>query len=451
MVREWHNTDGKTITAGYLGVEAGNVVLKMPDGRIVKIALVKLAVADNEFVKSHLIEYHEVWRAWPLDARIGIASIDVRESRDAAGGFVYETFHFRFRTDVDLGTSLMKDLARVFELTHYLHSKSPFGILAKPEHDLFEAKLFGRLKDYQAAGGLPGTAGVYIRKRKVFLAPLEVMGVRAAAGGWKIVSREDYDTSTVVHELTHMLTHDMLDNLPLWVNEGFADYIAGIPIEGNAFQVSDEKIKEGIQNRFVRDFERAITRRGAPIVKIKASQRQAFLTSGKIPPLFRVARVLQMTDATWAAGGKARAPGTGPMSPPDQNQMASLYRTAHLIIYYFIQIEGERGVTKIRRFLDENRKQMARYREYVENLALYQKQMAEFMRLPGVIKLEDGRIQYPSRLTPPKAPEGPFTDPNKVKLGGLPILLDGESAEVVGKRIETALIRNLAINLRFIE
>jgi hypothetical protein len=121
--------------------------------------------------------------------------------------------------------------------------------------------------------------------------------------------------------------------------------------------------------------------------------------------------------------------------------MTRLYRTAHLIIYYFIQIEGEKGVMKIRKFLEENQKIMSRYNLYVQ----------AFMKLPGVIKLDDGRIQYPSTLNPPVAPPEPFTDPNSLKLGGLSALLDGESADVVGARIQEALIKDLGVKFFFLD
>ena len=129
--------------------------------------------------------------------------------------------------------------------------------------------------------------------------------------------------------------------------------------------------------------------------------------------------------------------------------MQRLYRTAHLIIYYFIHIEGEAGVAKIRRFIEENRRHLARYEAYESAHADYVKAMDAFFRLPGVKRLDDGRFEYPSNLTPPAAPEPPFTDPDVLKLGGLDTLLGNETAEVVGKRIETAIQEHFDLALRF--
>jgi hypothetical protein len=88
-----------------------------------------------------------------------------------------------------------------------------------------------------------------------------------------------------------------------------------------------------------------------------------------------VEKVLMMTDQEWATGiPPARPPQTlGPLQAsrnpppalPDHARMQRLYRTAHLILYYFIQIEGEKGVARIRRFLDENRQHFADYQQYL--------------------------------------------------------------------------------------
>ena len=235
--REWTNLDGKKITAEFLGVQDSKVVLKLPNGKVSLIPILNLSTGDNSFIRTNGFDYFAPWQAWPLDAGITMNYAEIKEEPGDRGAFIYTTPHFRFHCDVNLGTSLMKDLGRIFELTFHLHSKSPFGILAKPEKDLFEAKLFGSLDAYKKAGGPIQSAGVYLPKDRVFLAPLELMGVRPGPTGWRKIT-DDYDPSTIVHELTHMLTHDMLDNLPTWANEGYAEYISSIPVEAKAFQMS---------------------------------------------------------------------------------------------------------------------------------------------------------------------------------------------------------------------
>ncbi len=452
--REWTSVEGKKITAEFLGVQESSVALKVAGGQVSLVPLVKLSEADNAFVRKNSFVYHPVWRMWPPDTDYAMRNVPVKEEPGGANSFLYTTPHFRFRSDVNLGTPLMKDLAQVFELTYSLHTKSPFGILAQPKKDLFDARLFGTTEDYMTAGGLPNTAGIYLLKDKAFLAPLELMGVRPGSAGWRKDSN-NYDLTTVIHELTHMLTHDMLNNLPVWVNEGYAEYISNIPIENGSFRTSNEKIREGILNKLVKEQDGQSSQGSQRIVGI--GDRVKFQKSGVPVVLHKVEKVLQMGDHEWQTG---QAPGTkiagargespyGGSSTADRMRLPRLYRTSHLILYYFIQIEGEKGVTKVRRFLNENQKSMAGYLHYVEDFTKYEAAMEEFMKQPGVTRMEDGRISYPSTLQVPKAPDAPFKDSSVLKLGGLGALLDGDTASVVGARIENALADDLGAKLRF--
>ncbi|MCW1884177.1 hypothetical protein OKA04_05505 [Luteolibacter flavescens] len=448
--RVWTNTAGKTITAEYLGIRGNEVVLGMQGGKISFIPLASLSTADNDFVRANRLDYHARWRGWPVDASQAMPGLTVAEEAGGAREFVYTTKNFRFHCDVELGTTLMKDLARTFELTLQLHSKSPFGVLAKPEKDRFEAQLFGTLADYRSAGAPSHSAGVYMPKKKIFLAPLELMGIRPGPAGHRKVS-DEYDISTIVHELTHMLTHDMLANLPLWVNEGYAEYIATIPIQAGTFRTDREKIREGVRDSFVTTHLKRITRPDKELPKWGKAQRETFLKTGALPGLRRVADMLQMTDEEWTSGSRqsVRTPFGTQFTPPTPHDLPQLYRTAHLIIYYFIEIEGEKGVEKLRKFLEENRRNMDRYEQYFQDVEDYEKAMVGFLALPGVTKLPDGKFRYPSHLKPPKAPEGSPPDLKALKLGGLPALLNGESAEAVGSRIEEALRKDLNMNLQF--
>ena len=453
--RVWTNANGKQITAEYLGIRGTDVALRAAGGKISFVPLASLSTADNAFVKANRLDYHEKWQAWPSDASQSMPGLTVGEEAAGAGGYVYTTKNFRFHCDVNLGATLMKDLARTFELTLQLHSKSPFGILAKPEKDRFEAKLFGKLDDYQKAGGPGSTAGVYLPKKKVFLAPLELMGIRPGTAGYRKIT-DEYDVSTIVHELTHMLTHEMLNNLPLWVNEGYAEYIGSIPIQAGVFKTDKEKIREGVRDVFDMSHLQATTSSGKELPDWGKPEREKYLQGDTVPPLFSVASVLQMTDEVWTGGRSSSQTIVGPRGGTtlttrdlNPNRLPRLYRTAHLIIYYFIQIEGEKGVTKLRKFLEENRRNLDRFEKLIQDFEDYEKAMVAFKALPGVTELPDGRFQYPAHLTPPKAPEGEPPAENSLKLGGLPHLLDGESAQVVGERIESALRKDLGINLRF--
>ncbi len=454
--RDWTSTDGKKISAVYLGIQDGNVALRLSNGKVSFVPAARFSAEDNAFVRANQFDYRAAWEPWPNASKRIFQEVPVQEDKEDSklrNAFVYKTPHFRFTSDVNLGTHLMKDLAMVFELTYNLQKYSPLGTLAEPENGLFEAKLFGTRDAYKNAGGPEQSAGVYQLKNKEFLAPLDLMGVKEGSAGWRRDSG-NFDLSTVVHELTHMLTHGMLDNLPTWVNEGYAEYICNIPQEGNTVLNSDDKIRDGMLDMLIKDSENESLTKSKRTGKMTKGDRINFVKSGKLAQVYKIAKVLTMDDVTWATNPKTTRPKFtlgGPIVTEATFRMNRLYRTAHLIIYYFIQIEGEKGVMKIRKFLEENQKIMSRYNLYVEEFKNYDMQMQAFMRLPGVIKLDDGRIQYPSNLNPPVAPTEPFSDPNSLKLGGLSALLDGESAEVVGARIQEALNKDLGVKFSFLD
>lgn len=444
-VREWTSTEGKVITAEYLGVKGTDAMLKLAGGRVVGVPLVKLSVTDNAYVRENLRPYLPPWTGWPSEASSPIASIAVSETKSETGDFVYETSHFRFHVDGNLGAPLMKELARVFELTYSLQANAPFGLLAKPEKDRFEAKLFGTTSTYHSEGGPKDSAGVYLPKKKVFLAPLDLMGVRSDGNVWRRMSGGDYDTTTVVHELTHMFTHELLDKLPIWMNEGYAEFISNIPIEGNSFRVGADKIREGLLNSLVP--RQGTANNGvARISRITTADRKKFLESGKLPDFCKVSDVLSITDAKWATSSNSSISAPGVY---DYSTREALYRTSHLILYYFIQIEGAKGVEKLRAFLEENRAKLAVIDAYEVARADYERKMDEFFKLPGVTRLEDGKFRYPSSLKPPVAPVAPDVDPEKIRLSGLVMLLDGMTVEDMGQKIESALVQDLGIKINF--
>jgi len=128
--RVWTSTDGKKITAEYLGVLGQSVYLKLDDGSVVPCPLDKISPEDVKYVSAHPLEYRLSWQAWP--SQLPLAGVNVKREPKEGDMFVYTTQKFRFLTKANLGEPLMKDLAQIFEQTYDLHSKSPFGVLSEP-------------------------------------------------------------------------------------------------------------------------------------------------------------------------------------------------------------------------------------------------------------------------------------------------------------------------------
>ncbi len=79
--------------------------------------------------------------------------------------------------------------------------------------------LFRHLEDYMAAGGLPGSSGVYNGEKLMAFA-----GPKVTSQTWK----------TVQHEGFHQFVHAVMGgDIPVWVNEGLAEYFGEAVFTGD--------------------------------------------------------------------------------------------------------------------------------------------------------------------------------------------------------------------------
>jgi len=125
----------------------------------------------------------------------------------------YNTKYYIIHTD------LPADAVREAELRitamaeeYYQRTKGFGGVISKK----FDLHLFSRPEDYAAAGGLPGTVGVYNPSARSLMA----------------IARPDSEATwyVVQHEGFHQFLHNVVGGqIPIWINEGLADYF-GISI-----------------------------------------------------------------------------------------------------------------------------------------------------------------------------------------------------------------------------
>jgi hypothetical protein len=447
-IREWTSVDGKKLIASFLGTKDGSVYLKLASGKTVPVPVTKLSDADQVFLASHPVDYRPAWKGWTGDVSATPSASAIRERSGGEGVFFYTTRRFQFETNANLGPLLTMDMGRLFELTYSLNSQAPLGIQSQPDGEFYQAKLCATLDQYLNLGAPQGSAGFYDLRKRRFFAPLELMGLTNGSAGWRKASQKDADLTTIIHELTHMLTHDTLQLMPLWFSEGYAEYVSNVPLEGAAFKTGEKKMSERMVDLLVRENDSAfVVPSGTRDIGYGGGGGKP-RGSGKTDPKERiyqmrpVAEMLELPDDRW---GKVQVGGfnTGAAK-------LKYYRTAHLMVYYFYQIEGEAGARKVAAMLDRNKVAVAKLDAYQEEAKRYNEAMEEFKRKPGVRQLLDGRIEYPSSLTPPARPaDKPPVDPARLKREGIEALLGGESAAVVGARIERALQEQLGVQIRF--
>jgi hypothetical protein len=104
----------------------------------------------------------------------------------------------------------------------------------------FMVQLQPNMEAYYAAGGPRNSAGVFMGAlRKTAAPPTEadiamdkvmIPFPSVGIGMSGRVEREDIDTHALVHELTHQ--QFLLNALPIWANEGWAEYVGYVPYVG---------------------------------------------------------------------------------------------------------------------------------------------------------------------------------------------------------------------------
>ena len=166
--------------------------------------------------------------------------------------FTYTSNHFLYVSPVKLDAAAQKTVARLCECA-YAANKAIGEEIPVPRATAdrgdkkFMVQLQPTMEAYFAAGGPRNSAGVFlgafrrpanvapgtpqitkeehIAMDKVMI-PFPSLGIGANGS----VVSEDINTHALVHELTHQ--QFLLNNLPIWANEGWAEYVGYVPYVG---------------------------------------------------------------------------------------------------------------------------------------------------------------------------------------------------------------------------
>ncbi len=189
---------------------------------------------------------------WPRIISVPKAT-EVFPSEAKVGKHVFSSNHFQYESPVALDDAAQKTVARLCECA-YAANKAIGEVIPVPRATAergdrkFMVQLWPNMQSYHDNGGPQGSAGVFvgalrriagvrttneqsIAMDKVMI-PFPSLGI--GAGG--SVVKEDIDTHALVHELTHQ--QFLLNNLPIWANEGWAEYVGYIPYVGEDLDFS---------------------------------------------------------------------------------------------------------------------------------------------------------------------------------------------------------------------
>lgn len=160
-------------------------------------------------------------------------------------GFVYVSNHFVYLSPLKLQPVAQKTVARLCECA-YAANKAIGEVIPVPRATAergdkkFVIQLQPTMEAYFAAGGPRNSAGVFMGALRKTGAPPTEADIAAdkvmipftslGIGRNGTVEREDIDTHALVHELTHQ--QFLLNALPIWANEGWAEYVGYVPYVG---------------------------------------------------------------------------------------------------------------------------------------------------------------------------------------------------------------------------
>ncbi len=262
---------------------------------------------------------------WPRKVSVP-KDTELREIKLPGGekGCVYVSNNYEYYTRIPLSADAQKTVVRLCECA-YAANKAIGEVLPVPRATAerggkrFAVVLQPSMEAYYEAGGPKGSAGVFqgayrkgikqLREEDIamdrVMIPFESLGLGRSGS----VVREDIDTHALVHELTHQ--QFLLNNLPIWANEGWAEYVGYVPYVGEDL-----------------DFDR-----GFSLILHEAKKRAAFEA---LDFDFSLEDFLTMDQKTMY----------GYMA-----QRKDTYMLSVMTVAFFVHLDGKRGIDAMKSYL----------------------------------------------------------------------------------------------------
>lgn len=275
---------------------------------------------------------------WPsrIPAPTGITLKEL-PSPQGEQGCIYESDNYIFRTPCPLSPEGQQMIAQLFECT-CTANKAIGKVLPVPRTELpregkkYPVVLVRNEAAYREAGGPQGSAGVYQHAERFAV----VNGVKQENGpktedmivqervlvpftglgldeqGRLTSKKQDINTHTLVHEITHQ--NFVLNNLPIALNEGWAEYVGYVPYIGTEL-----------------DFDRGFS------LIVHEGKKYAATDAMTYP--FSLEDFLTMDQDTMYGymqqGGASR----------------NTYLLGCMVVAYFVHLDGKRGIEAMKEYM----------------------------------------------------------------------------------------------------
>jgi hypothetical protein len=131
----------------------------------------------------------------------------------------YDSKYYVIQTDLE-GDAVREASLRMTKMAEEYHARTAdfSGVISQR----LPFQLFKNKNDYYAAGGMPGSAGVFNGEKLMAIA-----GEETNLGTWHVVQHEGF------HQFAHAVIRG---DIPIWVNEGLAEYFGEAIWTGDGFQ-----------------------------------------------------------------------------------------------------------------------------------------------------------------------------------------------------------------------
>lgn len=235
----WSMRNGRTFDAELVAADGLRATFTVSGKTPAVIPFADLTTESREAVRK--------WRAdwikpmvlpaklgpWPADSKV--PATDPAFSTTADGSYEYRSSHFLVRSDLKLPPYAAADITRVLEATRSAMIALPLGLHAGGERGLYQVRLFRDAEGYAKAGGIGGSGGHYSARSDTTMLLLPNFGIESTVGGLRV----DYARNLFIlrHEITHHLLGRWHRRLPMWLNEGIAEFIASLPYSQGSYSL----------------------------------------------------------------------------------------------------------------------------------------------------------------------------------------------------------------------
>lgn len=338
-LRFWKDTKGREIIGELVASDGVRVTLRIENNSKKVLPLSLFSPEDRQFISTWRSEHPqalwvdpEAMPTWPTV--IGKGGVEVKQmpSDESGTRYKWRSQHFDIRSNQELPLSVVRDMATIFEATRMAIRILPLGLAASPpatpmqlrmervypklkyNPDLLRVQFYGDKNLYAQSGAPGGSGGFYDTLQNRTVLSLDNLGIKGKKG----LYRGDYMKSAFVlkHEISHHLLHDWFPYLPIWLNEGFAEYMGATPYSQGKYKFTsmDRHLHEYLNRwRFNED-------------------------PGRIP-IMRMEDLMTITSKEWSARLQRNTP-------------ILEYNSAAILVHFFIHHDDKGNASHLTAYLN---------------------------------------------------------------------------------------------------